>query len=219
MSLKTTKLNNFLQWVQGITKKDLIFIVIILALLFIIGFMSWSSDKEQTEDIPSSISVKIPAIRGVSDTVYFPEEVVRDNTVYMENPYDKELELKYLNAKDSITKLNVYLEAITERNYEQIFDDKTQRITVNSKVRGALLKQSLSYNVYPREVKVDTVFKVIVKRERQLYALMELGAPVQIKQNQFVGKASLIFKNKKNQIFSTSIDTDVNVWIGAGIKL
>lgn len=216
--MSTTKVNSILQKIQALNKKDWIFISVILLLLFVIGFMSWSSDKPQIEDMPGSIDVTVPPVNNKSDTVFMPVEVMRDTTIYKENRYDKVLADKYKASQDSIEQLNLYIQAITERDYKINFKDEYQNVAVTSKVRGELLEQSLEYDIHERTVKFDTVFKVEVKKQRKLFALVELGAPLQIKQNEFIGKGTLIFKNKKDQLFSASIDTEAQVWVGAGVK-
>lgn len=218
MEATTSKTKQFINFISELTRKDLVFIIIILLLLFIIGFMSWSSDKAQMEKVPASIDVKIPAVKGDSDTVYMPVPVVRDTTIYKENPYNKALASKFADSQDSIEKLQMYIRAISENDYKVTFKDSTQAVTVSTKVQGKLLEQAINYDIFERTVRVDTVFDVEVEHKRKLYALVELGAPLQIKQNAFIGKATFIFKNKKDQLFSTSIDTDAHIWIGAGIK-
>lgn len=101
-------------------------------------------------------TVEIPAKEN-SFTHHNPQPVVKWDTIYKdrivekvvpkENPVNKELLRKYQEAQDSITKLNLYRDAITTRVYEETYEDSVQTITVLSEVTGTLEKQSLSYTI------------------------------------------------------------------------
>lgn len=76
------------------------------------------------------------------DTVYVDN---KPKVIIQENPVNTELLTKYKQAKDSITKLNLYKEAVTERTYKETFKDENQAITVTSKVIGTLQSQLVQY--------------------------------------------------------------------------
>lgn len=107
-------------------------------------------------------TIEIPAKSG-SFIVDKPEPVVVYDTIYKdniieklvvkENPVNQELLEKYNQATDSLSKLILYRDAITIRDYKQVFKDMNQEITILSKVTGTLESQEVAYDIHSTSIK------------------------------------------------------------------
>ena len=106
---------------------------ILVIILLIIIFLMNSCEQEinvkdnyiVVKEKTGYFEVKKPiAIKGVGYTFVTP----KGDTIYLENPLDKELESEYLKAKDSIAKLELYLKAIQKRTYKDSLEDKNIKI-------------------------------------------------------------------------------------------
>lgn len=184
---------------------------ILLLILFVFLWAKFS-DKEPVQKPPVEIRVEVPVIEKQYDTIYKPSPVIEKKVI------DKEYYNRYLTLKDSIEKNNAYKEAVTIREYKQDFEDSVQTINVYSKVRGDMLAQTLSYKTKPRELTVPV--DIPSDKKRTFSAGMEVGVPtVQVYSFKPVIKAGLVYKNKRDNTFSVSYDTEGRVWVGKTFKL
>lgn len=200
--------------------KNLTIIILILLLAGVSYFLLLKPRGKEIVRVPVTVRVKTPQIEKVTDTVIVVDTIYNDRIIYRENAPDKELAQKYQQSQDTVEKLNMYLSAITERIYDVEFTDSIQNIKVHSSIRGELLKQSLSYTVYPQEVVLDTVLDVEVPKRIQLYGLIEAGAALRPEPENrlIIVKGGVIFKNKRDQLITLSIDSQVRGWVGFGFK-
>ncbi len=92
-----------------------------------------------------SIEIRTPEIEGsfVSDTLV-PVITYRPETVLV----------KTFIASDSISKIDIYKEAVSEREYVEVFKDSNQVITVNAKVEGVMKDLTVNYTILPKVIKV-----------------------------------------------------------------
>lgn len=196
--------------------KNIAIIVLIIGIIVLGIFLLQKPKEEIVEvEIPVEIEIPVPEVKKEFDTIYLPSPI-------KVNPANKDLLKKYNEAQDSIAKLNLYVEAVKEREYDTIYSDTVQSIKVYSKVQGKLLKQQLSYNIYPDTIQIDTAVKTNIKLpvKNKVFILGEVGQDItNIQSISPVFKGSLVLKNKKDNILSLGIDSNKNIFIGFGFKL
>ena len=185
----------------------------LLAIMILVWYFQ-PGDKPEVVRVPVKVpvTVNIPAVSGQFETIYLPEpkkESPKQVKDFENLPTDQE-------------KTEAFREATTIRDYEKLFTDQTQEVTVSSKVQGHLLEQDVSYLIYPKTVDttVKTEVEVPIKYSRALLLGAEIGVPVQQDlEPKPVFKANVIFKNKRDQTFSIGYDTEGRAWIGTSIKI
>lgn len=190
-------------------------IAIIGLILFLAFLLTKPKDIEYVE-VPVEIPVYVPAVVDTFPTVKNPEPLPK--VVNIPNPVNQELLDKYNKAKDSISKLQIYKDAITENEYKIEYDDSTQTVNVYTKTRGELLEQTVDYHIKPREFVLDTVINVPVKNPIKVFAGVEMGVPTLGDVTPTL-KGNILFKNRKDHILSLGVDTRKTVWLGYSIKL
>lgn len=145
-----------------------------------------------------------------------PEIVNHFDTVTIFKPFkrtiiDSTYKDAYLAEKDSVKRLNLYLKAITVKEYTQNFTDTFQSIDVYTKTRGDLLAQTVNYKTFEREIIYkDTV--ILPKPRRTLHLGVEGN-------NNLDFKAGLLYTNRKKTIYSVGVDIDKNISVGIFIPL
>lgn len=186
----------------------------ILLLLVLIGFLLYFLfQKKDTEIIRTRIKMEIPIpeIRHEFEPVLMPvpkKEKSRPEPIYEYEKADRK-------KKDSL-----YKEAVKEREYDTIYSDDIQDITVRSLVQGKLLEQSVGYRIKERTLPVDTLFDLPVKKRLQFYLGGGLTMPVWNKDHSAPAPVGyLMIKNKKDNILLGGVDTFGNLHIGYSFKL
>lgn len=96
------------------------------------------------------------------DTVYKDSIVYKDKVIKITNPINVELAESYLKAKDSITRLNLYISAIEIKRYKEVFDDSNVTITVDAETTGKLNWMKSSYVIKERVVTTPVKVKQTV---------------------------------------------------------
>lgn len=140
--MKTLK-SNYLPW--GIVVGLLIYLFVFAPGKEVVTITIPSKSGEKIIDAPKPI-VKY-------DTIYEPGKE-KPVLVEVKNPVNEELKSKYLAANDSIEKLNLYILAVTQREYVETLSDSIQDITVFSRVTGTLDYQEIKYVTKEKEVEV-----------------------------------------------------------------
>lgn len=197
--------------------KSLIPYLVIAGLVIYILMIGRSEEKEiliQSQE--NTMSVENPVEESRVDTIYKDSirrvEVLK--IVKVENPVNKELLAKYEKAvseNDSLKQLQLYKEAITERRYNETFEDSVQTISVESNVIGTLKSQVVNYKTKERTVKVQPdKLKPSVFVGGFSYGTFE--EPV------FGANMNLLNKDK-NKLFTIGYDTQKRVHFGVTIKL
>lgn len=128
-------------------------VLIVIIILFVV--VNESLDSFQSPIITPS--------KENSKTITEPTQIIEYDTIEVENkgkteikivekenPINQELLRKYEALKDSVARLNLYKEVITERKYKETLDDSLQTITIDSEVIGTLKKQTISYKTKPQ---------------------------------------------------------------------
>lgn len=185
--------------------------LVIIVLLGIIFFQSDPKPKKEREVV---VPVTLPAQRGY---IHKPKAAIPTKEyVYipLKETVDTTLLNKFRKENDSLRKELLYKDAITERWYQETFEDSLVKIDVSVRARGYLLGLSIpSYTIKPKK----TSFTYLPPRELDLYAGVEVGVPT-IPSTSFNLKASLMLE-KDNRIYTLGVDTDRRVWGGLYFKL
>lgn len=206
MSLNTNLLSS-------LRKRDIIFVIIIILLVAGIYFMLSRPREKEIVKVPYKVEIEVPGKQGKSDTIYLP----RPYPVPQKNPVNDSILNLYVTAKDSITKLNLYIQAITEQSYVEHYRDTVQDIRVYSKVRGSLLEQQVSYTQYPSTIESEGETEVEIPKYNELYWKLSAGTRV-LPNLQFkpVLEGEFILKNKRDELFSIEGNTRGDVLLGYG---
>jgi len=179
----------------------------------IILFLTQCEGKKEIIEVPVRIEVPVPAIKGKTDTIYFPKPILVE---VPEQGMDELLDA-YSASIDSLERLKMYIDAITVREYNNTFEDDTIKIDTWSKVRGELLSQSNEYFIKPRTIQLDTVIEI---QKPAFNALFFYGGTKYHFGTQSVAfEAKLMFKNKRNNLLSIGVDSDGYISAGYGFKL
>jgi hypothetical protein len=213
--------------------RDILIIILVLLIFGVSSFLMLQPKEQEVKEVPVVIELSLPEIKAVSDTIYVDSIVYKERVrkeVLDPNP---ELLAKYKTSKDSIAKLNMYLNAIREHNYTTTFKDTLQDITVHSRTRGELLEQSLEYTFHKQTRTVNKLLSIPDKKHLEFYGMLHLGLPayplqqrVQVngddlwvpRNSGLTAKVSLFMKNKQDNLFGLSIDSDLKAYLGYGIK-
>ena len=190
-------------------------LIIALAIGLIIGYFFLPRETKIIE-VPVRVEIEVPSKTGQFEPIEKPEPITITNTEFV---VDEALVEEYKKANDSL-KAELFKSAVTERDYEETFEDTLQTITVKANVTGILNSISASYVTKPFTVTKDTVLQVQIpanKRSISLYG--EVGLPVQKFTDVSttpVLKLGFDIKNKKKWIYGASYDTEKRVWIKVG---
>lgn len=187
--------NNIKNWIIGILTVSTL----------ILGILYFTKEDPKTVRVPVKIEVPVPGKVATFPPVEFPIPKKEKPRPVLDIP-DKD--------KDSVLK-----DALTEREYEETFKDSVQEVTVTSKVRGKLLSQQVSYEIYPDTVQVDTSIVVDIPNliKPELLGEIEIGTPTRAQMNP-VFKAGLHYRTKKKMGYKLSYDTNGYIWGGVSIK-
>src|SRR5690606_24348889 len=103
---------------------------------------------------------RTPKKETITRLVTVPEFNTHYDTIEIERPvYVHKVDTVYIDRfihSDSIEKVDLYRDAVTIREYNQVFEDSLSKIEVYSKTRGDLLNQSVNLTVFDREI-IDTI--------------------------------------------------------------
>lgn len=177
---------------------------------------SCSIDKEvmriEEAEAEFVISEPIPVVR--IDTVYSHSTQKPVQYIAVENPVNKELLEAYKKARDSIQKMLLFKEAVTQRKYVEVVSDSLQEITVESEVVGTLLSQKISYVTKAYDL------EVVQERKRKFPSLYVGIYNDDIRGGDLFRSTGLKLSVKSGQIlFDLGINSNKNVFLGVGIKL
>lgn len=133
-------------------------------------------------------------------------------TIKITEPKNDTLVQAYLAQKDSLSKLNHFIDATRQRDYVELLEDSLQVITVETRVRGFMQEQIIKYKTKPQTVKIK------VKSGRKgLYAGGFITMPQQTGLNPSLGGAINVVSPKK--VFSLGFDTNKTLTAGLTFKI
>ena len=189
----------------------------LVLVILIIFLFSGKPEVIEPKIIIKDRIVEVPAKEGVLDTIYLPEPFIVD----IPNPVNQELLDKYTTLKDSVAKVKMFKEAITENEYNETYEDENVKIDVYTKVRGKLLKQAPNYFIKPSKITIQDTTAIITPYtpKPHLYGGIEIGVNIPKNNYKPIIKGNLIFQNKKGNSINVGYDTNKNVWVGKTWKL
>lgn len=201
-------------------KKNLLFtgIGIILGVIFM-----YFIQKPTIIKVPYKVEIEVPVpvVENSFDSISYPKPEIR----YIKGTVIKEVDSiyyeKWLSLKDSITKNEVYKDAITIREYNTKFEDDILTLNIYSKTRGSLLEIKPNYKTKPRTIPLDTTLMISIPKYNEFYGGIEVGVPViqiPFSEPSILGKANFVWKTKKDKLFNISIDTEGRLYGGYSIK-
>jgi len=201
--------------------KKLIYPIIIILLLFVIFIQRSCYNR----DLPSveNQGVTVPAQHGsfngvkptkVHDTIVKDSIVFKDKIIPVTNPLDKQLVIDYLKAKDSIAKLNLFMNAVKINKYKQNFDNNDINLTVEAETTGTLNYIKPTYTIKEKTIDVPVKVKQTVFA---LYTGVEVYNNATLTNSGI--KIDLGIQNKKGDIYTAGYDTNNNVFIGYKLRL
>jgi hypothetical protein len=193
-----------------INTKDIIY-SFILIITFLLLLKNCNNNTTTEVEVPITVEIKVPEYIKVFDTIY--QDKIKYRTKTVPNPTDSLL-TQYLT--DSIDRLNMFISAISVREYTQTFEDTIQKIDIYSKTRGELLEQSVSYNIFPRTYKLDTV--LVIKCPIVSQQFINVGPGYNFVTNQPTIQTSYMYINKKSRVYQAGLSSEGNVYVKYGIK-
>jgi len=192
----------------SIMKKYGIYILLILSIG--LNFIQRSCSNSNISSKSTIVKIKTPEIKGEiqkSKTVVIPtpknEIVYKDKQVIVDNPITKKLLNRYIKENDSLKRLKMYGEAITEREQVNIFENDDLKASVKSKTQGKLLDILLTdYIIKSKELPIT-----LPPSKNSVFAVYSGGGLYYNQDNQKLGyKVDLGFQNKKGDILDIGYD-------------
>lgn len=190
------------------------------ALLIIIGVALIANFFYKDDPEPQPIEIIIPEQKGTTGT----QKIENVKTIPIPIPGGKEIYIdgkwykEYLEAKDSIERLNKYVQAIQVKELDTTFiDNDTIKLDGKIKTRGSILSYKFDYQI--KERKFEYTPEVIVRRPR-LSLIGEVGAGIPTKPNsEFSLYGAIGVENQKGFGFKAGYDTQGVVQVGLSKSL
>ena len=192
-------------------------------LVLLILFLYKGNEIPEPQIIIKEKIITIPGKAGKLDTIYEPKYISKTN------PVNTDLLKKYntLKLKDSIVKDSMFIEAITERDYNESYEDSLVKIDIYTKVQGKLLKQAPKYEIKPYSIQIKDTTTINYNKPptNKILVGLETGLPLTLFTKKDVIdikpviKGSIYFQNKKTNVITAGFDTNKTIWAGYLIKL
>lgn len=183
-----------------------------LLITMFLGLITWNMFFEQNpqSDELKPVQIIIPSQQGTSGIKII--ETVKTVPVG-EIVVDEQYKNAYENAKDSIERLNLYLNAIqVKERIDTAVSNDTIEIIQWSKTRGDLLEYKVDYNIKEKVFEYEP--KTIIRRPKlSLHLGTEFGVPTSPTSN-FTIKGIIGVGNQKGDNFLVSFDSNEALWGG-----
>jgi hypothetical protein len=189
-----------------------------IVLVGIIVFLFTNNKTPEPRIIIKDRIVNVEGKAGKLDTIYEPKYISKIN------PINTALLKRYnaLKLKDSVIKDSMFSDAITERDYNEVYEDKIVKISVYTKVQGKLLKQASNYFVKPSTIVIKDTTSITYNKPltNKLLVGLETGLQLNLftkKENTTISpvvKANVYFQNKRGNIITSGISSDKVIWAG-----
>lgn len=161
-----------------ITREQILYIIIAGLVIALFTMVKCDGDTESSTKITTREKpFKIPEVKGdfkeptnqselpptETDTVY-----LNGKPIYLQSPVNEKLKTEIATLKDSLSIIELLLEANRRREYSSQFSDKYVDINVKSTVWGTLENNEVYYTVKERDTfyKETTIEKTIVKTDK-----------------------------------------------------
>ena len=199
--------------------KNILYVVGIFFIIFLFSILKQCFEEKSTVSVTVKTPEKVGVFEKPTDTIMGANKkdsiiFIQGRTLYTENPINKKLAEDYLKATDSIKKLQLYLNAIQEKDGTYIYDNNDVKLEIYAKTRGELLELKPKYTIKPTETKVDVPVKQTVFA---MYGGIEASNNVTL--TNFGVKADIGIQNKKGTIFTVGADTRSNYYVGVKVKI
>jgi len=182
-------------------------LLIILIIILISNYLKKNENPKQDVIVNIPEKTGTSGIRVIEKITQIPVEIDGTKVIVDEKYY-----LKYIETKDSLQKLNLYVESIKIKEYnDTIVNNDDILIESYSKTRGSLLEQKIDYKIKEKSFSYKPEY--IKERPRlTLLPTLEFG----IDRNNLLPnfKGGIGFQLKNGDVFSTSLDTRNNIYIG-----
>ena len=185
-------------------------------ILLLVGFgiIIWMTWNPYVVTEVKTKTITLPAKEG--ETKYVEVEKVTRDTVYLPSKkkivVDQKYKRLYEEAKDSLERQALYLEAIRIREYDKVFIDN-DTVTFSGKIttRGSLLGYNFKYLV--KESQYTYTPEVITRLPRLSLGIgIEVGVPIDFSNN-FTLRGNLLL-NRGSNGYLIGYETDGTVWLG-----
>ena len=184
---------------------------ILVAILIFALFLQQSCNGDKTNKDTSVIITK-PKVGGFN--YYKPKPIKgigyifvtnKGDTIKIENPVNKELEQKYLNALSENEKLKLYLEAIQKRTYKDTLENKHLKFSYTALTTGTLDSIKFDYLIKSDTIKIkQPVFRLLAGPSLEFnYLTMKPSIGINVG-----------FQNKKGNIFTGGLNSSQQITIG-----
>jgi len=213
------------------TKTKWIYIAIIgvLLMLLILQHSCQGDGDTKTSTIVKDVNVMVPGRDGTflkpSNQSEIPSKgkdsiVYYDKLIYVESDVDEAMVQDYKSAKDSLQKLQVFLNGVRQREYVSEYEDNYLKLKVNTKVKGTLVDLKPTYTIKPQTIVVQE--KTITK-ETTVTSRFAMFAGVNAQTNTSLGKLApgvdLSAQINSKTIISAGINTDKDVFVGVKFRI
>lgn len=180
--------------------------LVILILIGVIWFQGFERDV---------VTIEVPGEEGKFEPVTQFEYIIETDTIYQDrwlekevkvlNPVNQDLVDQYQKLKDSVGRLNMFLDAIMERQFKQTFEDDYLIGNVSGVVQGRLQELELDYKIKPRTIEAP-------QTRLRLLGGFNIGNEMDL--SKFQWKASLGLQNGQGNIVRIGYGSRETIWLG-----
>ncbi len=197
---------------------------LVIAVLLLFIFVQNSCSREETKSTPPT-TIRVPetvVVPKLPDLGFKPITEPKKTPEYIYVPIKQAPDTTLLNAykreNDSLKKLLMYSDAVTQRAYETTYEDDKVEIHLYAETTGTLDKLQLPfYKIKEQDLVVVPDNSDVNIPKFNILLGTELGVPTTLDKN-FIFKGNIFVQNK-NMLYHGSFDTDRRVWAGLSIKL
>lgn len=194
-------------------KRDYLTPSLLIILIGLVALMLYQNSKPV--EPPKPVVINIPEQKGSTGTQVREEVKVvtvpipGDTEVIVDEKWYKE----YLEAKDSLERLNKYVQAIQIRTLDTVFvDNDTIKLSGELTTRGSLLSYRFDYDI--KERRFEYTPEVISQRPKFSVSLEATAGIPTVPTSGFSMKGQLGFENRRGNALTVGYDSEQRVWLG-----
>lgn len=195
-------------------KKDYLTPSLLVILIGLVAWMIYQNNKPV--EPPKPVVINIPGSSGSTGTQIIenvktiPVPIPGNKEVIVDEKWYKE----YLEAKDSLERINKYVQAIKIQTLDTTFiDNDTIKLSGNLTTRGSLLSYKFDYNI--KERKYEYTPEVITQRPKFSLSVEATAGVPTTPTTGFLMKGQLGFEDRRGNALTVGYDTEQRVWLGA----
>lgn len=194
-------------------KKDYLTPSLLIILIGLVAWMLYQNSKPV--EPPKPVVINIPEQKGSTGTQVREEVKVvtvpipGDTEVIVDEKWYKE----YLEAKDSLERLNKYVQAIQIRTLDTVFvDNDTIKLSGELTTRGSLLSYRFDYDI--KERRFEYTPEVVSQRPKFSVSLEASAGVPTVPTSGFLMKGQIGLENRRGNALTVGYDTEQRVWLG-----